>query len=144
MQPAEIIFLLNFLLETLLLQHRTRRQLDAFRSCNHKLFHILPTLLHKICKVCTTSRAACDRLAGAACAFFARRLMFVHLVRVRAPPIFFAHYCYAIGSAHIFKYDLVLQHLVFVNDARTMCKIVSLCFAFQLLLLLVQLYQVAG
>ena len=39
-----------------------------------------------------------------------------------------AHYCYAIGSAHIFIYDLVLQHLVFINDARTMCKIVSLCF----------------
>ena len=98
----DIIFLLNFLLEALVVHHRTRRHLDAFRSCNHKLFDILPTVLHKICKVCTAGRA-CDWLAGAAWLFFARRLMFVHLVRVRAPPIFFAHYCYAIGSAHIFK-----------------------------------------
>ncbi len=96
MQPADIMFLLNFLLETLLFQHRTRRQLDASRSCNHKLFDILPTVLHKICKVCTAGRA-CDWLAGAAWLFFARRLMFVHLVRVRSPPIFFCVLC-AIGT----------------------------------------------
>ena len=70
--------------------------------------------------------------------------MFVHLVRVRAQPILvvdcdqLAHYCYAIDSAHIFIYDLVLQHLVFIYDTRTTCMVVSLC------LLLVQLYQVAG
>ncbi len=122
MQPGEIIFLLNFLLETLLFQHRTRRQLDAFRSCNHKLFEILPTLLHKICKVCTTSRA-CDWLAGAACAFFARRLMFFHLVRVRSPPIFCRVFC-AIGT--LLLCDRQCAH-IYIRPRITTLRIYKRC-----------------
>ena len=123
MQSPDIIFLLNFLLETLLFQHRTRRQLDAFRSCNHKLFDILPTLLHKICKVCTAGRA-CDWLAGAACAFFARRLMFVHLVRVLAPPIFCRIVLCAIGT--LLLCDRQCAH-IYIRPRITTLRIYKRC-----------------
>ena len=80
------------------------------------------------------SPAVRDWLAGAFCAFLQDVWCFfilcvcVHRLFFVVYSVRLAHYCYAIGSAHIFIYDLVLQHLVFINDARTMCKIVSLCF----------------